>query len=532
MANRLKMARINAIHALLDQEWSYRRIARELGLHRETVARYARLRDARNTEPAISTPGSDSKPAIPTPGSDSKPAISTPGSDAGRRSHCDPYRSEIKAKIDLGLSAQRIYQDLVTEAAFDGSYQSVKRFVRKLRRDSDLPFRRLEVLPGEEAQIDFGQGALVKRPGRKDRRRPHVLRVVLSHSRKGYSEAVWKQETDELIRCLENAFRHFGGVPKTLVVDNLKAAVLKADWFDPVLNPKLESFARHYGTVILPTKPRTPRHKGKVEAGVKYVQDNGLKGRSFESLAAHNRHLLHWETHVADHRIHGTTRRQVRAIFEEVERATLLPLPVAQFPCFREAERKVHRDGHIAVDNAYYSTPTEYLGRCVWVRWDSRFVRIFNKRMEQVAVHVRVEPGRFSTHDGHIEDEKRNAIERGEAWLLDKASRIGPETARWAHDLVRERGVYGVRPLQGLLSLARDHRADDLERACAVASSHRAYRLQTIRHLLKNQDTEKQTEFLDEHALIRDLADYADVIASISNKTDHTVDKDQERMAR
>jgi len=215
------------------------------------------------------------------------------------------------------------------------------------------------------------------------RRRTHVFRIVLSHSRKAYSEVVYCQTTDDFIRCLENAFHHFGGVPKTLVIDNLKAAVTKADWYDPELNPKIQSFCARYGTVILPTKPRMPRHKGKVERIVGYVQNNALKARTFTGLANQNLHLLEWETHVANTRIHGTTRKQVKKAFEDVERASLLPLPVERFPSFVESRRKVNRDRHIEVDKAYYSVPPEYLGREVWVRWDSRTVRIFNHRFEQ-----------------------------------------------------------------------------------------------------------------------------------------------------
>ena len=111
------------------------------------------------------------------------------------------------------------------------------------------------------------------------RQRTHVFRIVLSHSRKAYSEAVPRQTTDAFIGCLENAFHYFGGVPRTLVIDNLKAAVTKADWFNPELHPKITAFCQHYGTVVLPTKPYTPRHKGKVERGVDYVQENALKGR-------------------------------------------------------------------------------------------------------------------------------------------------------------------------------------------------------------------------------------------------------------
>jgi transposase len=163
--------------------------------------------------------------------------------------------------------------------------------------------------------VDFGTGAPVVIPAgqplpmgvKTRRRRTHVFRIILSHSRKAYSEVVYRQTTDDFIRCLENPFHYFGGVPKTLVIDNLKAAVTKADWYDPELNPKIQSFCAHYGTVILPTKPRMPRHKGKVEGGVKYVQSNALKGRTFESLPDQNRFLIEWESCVADTRIHGTT---------------------------------------------------------------------------------------------------------------------------------------------------------------------------------------------------------------------------------
>jgi hypothetical protein len=196
--------------------------------------------------------------------------------------------------------------------------------------------------------------------------------VVLSHSRKGYSEVVWRQTTESFIRCLENSFRHFGGVPKTTVIDNLRAAVTRADWYDPDINPKVEEFCRHYGTVIMPTRPAMPRHKGKVEAGVKYGQNNAVKGRSFTSLAEQNVFLSDWERTVADTRIHGTTRQQVIKVFNEVERSKLLPLPSSLFPVFEEAPRSVHRDGYVEVQRAYYSVPPEYVGRQVWVRWESQ----------------------------------------------------------------------------------------------------------------------------------------------------------------
>ena len=187
-------------------------------------------------------------------------------------------------------------------------------------------------------QVDFGLGAPIEQGEGGKTRRSWVLRAVLSYSRKGYSEAVMRQDTESFLRCLENALRHFGGVPLLLNVDNLKAAVLKADWFDPQINPKLADFCRHYHIHVMPCRPRMPQHKGKVERGVSYVRGNALKGRRFKSLAEENAFLSQWEENVADKRIHGTTCKQVAARFEE-ERPHLQPLPASLFPCYQEARR-------------------------------------------------------------------------------------------------------------------------------------------------------------------------------------------------
>ena len=525
MANLLKMAIRDTIHTLHRQGLSQRRIAEELGINRETVARYLRPSQP-DPKPAIAPAGSlhaddHPKPAmapIGSPGPDgaSDPAGAPTASDSlppprgsGRLSGCEPWRDLITAKADQGLSAQRIYQDLVTDHGYSGSYYAVRRFVHRLEQAHELPFRRIECDPGDEVQVDFGTGAPLVGPDGK-RNKTHVLRVVLSHSRKGYSEAVSRQTTDDFLRCIENAFRHLGGVPRWIVLDNLKAAVTKADWFDPELNPKVRSFAEHYGTAFLPTRPYTPRHKGKVERGVDYVQENALRGRTFSALEEQNRFLRDWELTVADTRVHGTTRRHVGKHFAEVERPALLPLPLERFPSFREARRTVHRDGHVEVDRAYYSAPPESLARQVWVRWDARLVRIFNDRMEQLDVHPRQEPGRFSTRPAHIASEKISGIERGAAWQLARVRRLGPQSTRWAEGVVATRGIEAVRVLMGLLSLAERHPVAAIERACGIASDYGAYRLRTVRTLI-NRDAPKQETmiFVSEHPMIRPLSEYA-----------------------
>lgn len=378
--------------------------------------------------------------------------------------------------------------------------------------------RRMECPPGEEAQVDFGTGAPLVGPNGK-RRKTHVFRIVLSHSRKAYSEATHRQTTEDFIRCLENAFRYFGGCPAVLVIDNLRAAVKHPDWFDPELVPKLQAFCRHYGVVVLPTRPYTPRHKGKVESGVKYVQNNALKARTFPSLEKQNEHLAHWESTVADTRIHGTIRRQVGKLFHEVERPALRPLPLERFPCFQEAPRKVSRDGHVEVAKAYYSVPPEYLGRTVWARWDARLVRIFNRRFEQLAVHLRQEPGRFSTHPQHLAPEKISGLERGAEYLLTKIRAIGPHAHQWAQAMLHARGIEGTRVLQGLISLTRRHPSEALEKACKTALSHGAFHLRTLRQLIGRQaDRQMPLPFLDAHPIIRPLDDYAAVVGAARDR--------------
>lgn len=493
MSNQLSVDQQQTILALYQRGWSRRRIARELGLHRDTVARCVSL-------------ATDSKPAISTPGSEelgSKPAISTAGK-SGRISLCSEHAALITERFNLGLSAQRIYQDLKLEIAFRGSYQSVKRFVCRLKRSDPHRVYRIECQPGEEVQVDFGLGApLVDSQGK--RRRTWVLRLVLSYSRKAYSEAVLRQTTEQFIRCLENAFRFFGGVTQTINLDNLKAAVLKADWYDPELNPKLVSFCVHYGTNLMPCRPRTPEHKGKCESGVKYVKTNALAGREFVSLAAQNQFLLHWEATVADLRIHGTTRKQVAGLFAE-EKPSLLALPPSLFECFEEGRRTVHRDSYVEVAKAYYAVPEEYIGALVWVRWDLRKVRIFNPRWEQIQIYSRLEPGQFS-HTLGIGGGRGRLLDNLQYWL-DRAGELGGPCSLWAKSLVENRGPEAIRSLMGLVGLTQKHSFKAVNQACATAAIQGTYRLRDVRRLIEHPSPQGELDFISDHPLIRNLREY------------------------
>ena len=264
---------------------------------------------------------------------------------------------------------------------------------------------------------------------------------------------------------------------------------------------------------MLPTRPYTPRHKGKIESGIGYAQDNALKGRSFQSLEEENRFLLRWEQEVADHRIHGTTRQQVAAHFEATERQALLPLTDRRFPFFHEARRKVHRDGHIEVERAFYSVPPEYLARELWVRWDSRLVRIFNDRFEQICIHAKKERGRFSTQKAHLASEKISDVERGAEYLLGRACRIGPYSRHWTRRMIEERGIAGVRVLQGFLNLSSRHCADAIEAACKEAMREGSWRLGRLRELCRRTAEQADFDFVTEHPVIRDMDTYQTIVS-------------------
>jgi transposase len=510
-----------AIRNLTALGWGIRRIARELQLSRNTVRAYVRTFAAldprsiaeqilKSATVAPAGAGAQTDP-LSTPGSGGEKIQTDPLSTAGktgRNSLCLVHADRILKKVEVGLTAQRIYQDLRVESAFAGSYQSVKRYVHKVRQTDPKLVQRIEVQPGEEVQVDFGTGpTLVGADGKKTK--TWIFRIVLSHSRKAYSEAVLRQNTETFLRCLENAFRHFGGGTLTINLDNLKAAVLKADWADPELNPKLIDFARHYGTTILPCLPRVPEHKGKVESSVKYVKSNAVAGRTFAALAEVNEFLRHWEKTVADGRIHGTTKRQVAELFH-LEKPFLTPLPASLFPCFQEAPRTVHRDGHVEVAKAYYHVPPEYVQREVWARFDSREVRIFipDKAggLKQIQVHRRLPPGQFTNAQGI--GGGQGSLQANLDYWLQRACHLGTSCAQWARAVATHRGIGGLRTLMGLVGLIDRHSFPAVNRACERAWAKGTWRLRDVKALLAAQEIQTQITFEEHHPLIRDLREY------------------------
>jgi len=506
MANKLMVQEQHAISNLTALGWGIRRIARQLKVSRNTVRNY--VRTLKPPDPGLITEQILASAALapPGPGIQTDP-LSTAGK-TGRQSLCFAHEGMILEKVEAGLTAQRIYQDLRLEHAFAGSYQSVKRYVHKLRQSDPELVQRIEVQPGEEVQVDFGTGPALAQAGGK-RTKTWIFRVVLSYSRKAYSEAVLRQDTETFLRCLENAFRYFNGGSLTINLDNLKAAVLHADWADPQLNPKLMDFARHYGTTILPCLPRVPEHKGKVESSVKYVKNNAMASRKFAALAEVNQFLLNWEKAVADVRIHGTTKRQVAELFQ-LEKPLLTPLPASLFPCFQEAPRSVHRDGHVEVAKAYYHVPPEYLRRDVWVRFDSREVRIFiqdkDGALKQIQVHRRLQPGQFTNARGI--GGGQGSLQANMDYWLKRACNLGDCCQQWARAVAANRGIGGLRTLMGLVSLTQRHSFPSVNRACERAFARGTWRLRDVKALLATKEIQTQITFEEHHPLVRNLSEY------------------------
>ena len=519
MSNILKVPQQQAIQALIAKCWSVRRIARTLGVNRRTVKRYAAGAVPKCTTEVTTGSGTSDESKCTTQviigsvladGPKCTTEVTT-----GSRSLCNGSREVIAPMLELGLSAQRIYQDLVAGHGFGGSYPSVRRYVAKLKASEPERVWRIECQPGEEMQVDFGLGAPLVEAGGKARR-TWLFRAVLSYSRKGYTEVVLRQDTETFIRVLENAVRYFGGVPRLLNLDNLKAAVIKADWYDPAINPKLADFCRHYGMTPMPCRPYSPQHKGKVERGVGYAKNNALKGRQFVSLNEQNAHLIHWEEQVADKRVHGTTRRQVAAVFEE-ERKALGPLPASVYESYQEGRRRVQRDSFVEVAKAYYEAPPEFIGRQVWVRWDGRMVRLLNDRMEQVACHTRLEPGKFSRCLGVRG--LHGSIKQSADYWLSRAAALGEAAGRWAHRALEQRGAEAIRSIMGLCHLTDKRRAADIDAACAkamdAAAGLPAYR--AIKLMLESESDapgQIQMELREIDPIIRPLSAYADFIRS------------------
>jgi len=519
MVNYLKMTKRQQVLSLLELGWTYRRIQTETGVRRETVARYDRARRANaakvfpGSEPAAegAEPGNTrvdgSNAAKVFAGSASNAAKAFPGSVLPPRSSAAPYHEAIVEKLDAGLSLQRVWQDLVEEFGFGGSYESIKRYARRLERPSHV-VGVYHSAPGEEAQIDFFQGAPTFRAETGQWRRPWVFRMTLCCSRHGYEEAAWDQQIETFLRLHESAFRDLGGVPTICRHDNLKAAVVRACLYDPDANEIYAAFARHWGFTPLPTRPRTPQENGKEERSGSYVKDNALKGRRFDGLEEQNEFLRRWNRTIARLRIHGTTRRQVWTHFLETDQKALHPLATEPFPYFECGSRVVHVDGHVEVKGAFYPAPPHLVNQTIRVRWDRHLIRLYHKDA-LLAVHRRVAPGQYAPRPGGSTLEITSTQRAFREYLLGRCERVGQPLRAWADAAVAERGIRAYRVIQGVLRLTRTHPRERLLHAAGQATDYGLFRFKDLKRLTEAvAPNHRDRELTQQHESIRSLTEY------------------------
>lgn len=511
MSNVLSDEKKKQVIALGQLGWSLRRIEKATGVRRETATGYLKAASV-----AVRPPGGWGKlpPAKPAnnpttdSGADSSVANVEAQHPPGPPSDCDPYRETIELGLSRGRNAMAIWQDLVDQHGFSGSYQSVKRFVRKLRGVRSPEARAVILTPaGEEVQVDYGTGPMVRDPHSGKYRRTRLFVLTLGYSRKSVRLLVFRSSAQTWAELHEQAFRRLGGTARVVVLDNLREGVLTPDIYDPALNPLYRDVLAHYGAVAMPCRIQDPDRKGKVEAGVGHAQKTPLKGLRFESLAEAQAYLDRWERRWADTRIHGTTKRQVAAMFAE-EKPALQPLPLEPFRYYHYGERTVHLDGCVEVEAAYYSAPPGWISRRVAVQWDGRQVRLLDPKTGQLLrEHLRQERGRH-----RIKDEDRpKRTPFSTVQLLARAERTGAHIGTLCQALHRLHGEVAIRRIQGLLSFTRKYGAARVDEACATALEMEAYDYRFVRRYLE-RNSQPPVSLRQIDPLIRQLHLYRDLI--------------------
>jgi transposase len=412
-----------------------------------------------------------------------------------------------------------IWQDLVDDHGFPAGYASVKRFAAKLREEAPREAHPvIQTPPGEEGQVDYGDGPMVRHPASGKYRRTRLFVFTLGYSRKSVRLLVWKSSSQVWSELHEKAFRRLGGAPRVVVLDNLKEGVLQPDVYDAALNPLYRDVLAHYGVTALPCRVRHPDRKGKVESGVRHAQQK-VRGLRFESIEEAQTYLDRWERRWADTRIHGTTKRQVAAMYAE-EKPQLLALPLEPFRYYAHGERTVHLDGAVEVEGAYYHAPPGWLGRRVTVQWDVLRVRMIDPRTgELLREHLRQKRGQRRMR----EEDRPKRTPPTTLQLLARAGRAGASVGVLCQAIHRQDGEPGVRRILGVLSLCKRHGVARVDGACAAALALELPSYRFVKRYLERQPelplTLKQVD-----PLIRELTHYRDLIDRRTEETSRESD--------
>ena len=402
----------------------------------------------------------------------------------------DSHKEQIMKWLEDNLSGVRIHEKMQEEGIKVG-YSTVKDYICKIKKRDNI-FIRMHTLPGEEAQVDFGYLGYTLYQGKK--RKTWVFNMRLSYSRLDYYEIVYDQRVETFIRCHINAFNYFGGIPQYVKIDNLKAAILKANFYEPIYQELYKNFADHYGFHPLPCRVRRPNDKGKVESGIKYVKNNFFLGRTFRGEKDLKERLFKWNTR-GNHRIHGTTRKVPQEVFEKEEKMKLKPLPQEEFKLVKVGSRKVYHDCHIYVDYNYYSVPFEYVGKEVEIELSKNLLKVFYQGKE-ITVHLRLTGrGTFSTNNSHYPTYKRYSDTEYQEKYQVKMAHIGRYSEQLFFLVIKEHPRDWNRTIQGILSLGKTYPDEVIEAACRRALSFGVIRYSVIKNICHNGSYMLPVEF-------------------------------------
>ena len=489
------------IATLLNGGASQREIARHTGVDRKTIRRLAREANSSGVATGSEEPAGQIPPPWP-PADTGGPTVTTKA--AGSISACEPHRSWIEAQVQLGRNAVSIYQDLVEQHGFAHRYNTVKRFVARLRARVPERFDVLEFAPGEESQVDYGQGAMtLYKPGKY--KRAYLFVMTLKYSGKSFRKTVWRTSQEVWAQLHEEAFRVLGGCPQYVVLDNLKEGVIRPDIYAPELNPVYGAMLAHYGVVADPARVRDPNRKGTVESAIQHTQATALKGRRFESIEAQNTWLAHWEERWAALRIHGRKKRQVLEMFGE-EQPHLRALPAEGFRYFKQGVRTVDDAALVQIDSSYYAALPAVPHSEVTVRIYERDIEILDAAGTLLRRHEKSpRKGAFVI----LGCDRLFNPSRETARLLERVRKIGPHAAALAQEIFARMGRPGQRAIYGLANLPRTYRRADIEAVCERLHAAQCTSYAAVRRALERRSADTPEPALTQSGPdIRALTEY------------------------
>jgi transposase len=472
---RLHMNHLRDLVRRLKAGESERRIAQDMGLSRPTVHKYHELakREGYLEEEGVE-PNDETLQKVLGPGPKPPKVVSS----------LAEYGEVVKTLRKQEVEMVAIWQRLKEDYGYTGSYSAVRRYVAHLEPEPADTYLRVHTPAGEEMQVDFGSVGPLYDPVSGLIRPAYAFVATLCYSRHQYVELVFDQKVTTWISLHRRAFEYFGGVPHRVVPDNLKAAVIKALVHDAVLGEAYRQMALYYGFLISPTRPHTPRHKGKVENGVHYVQRNFMAGQTFADIGSANQHLQSWIRDIAGVREHGTTHEAPLKLFKEFEQAELLKLPAEPFSLCEIRTAKVHPDCHVVVAGSFYSVPYVYVGQKLDVYVRDRVVELYQGQ-KLVATHVRCQkPGQWQTRLEHYPEHKSAFLQQTPDFCRQMAARLGPATLKVVEQLLADRPLDRLRTVQAILRLEETVGAHRLEAACARALHFEDLRYRHIKDIL------------------------------------------------